>query len=91
MSRDNRKEPGLKIKFKIRKVMKERALTPTKIEQYVPMSKRTIYRIMNGEKMPSILELAYLAGVLNLSIQDLIEVEWKGRDLLEKNQTTKEE
>lgn len=38
--------------------------------------------------MPTIIELAYLAGVLNLSIQDLVEVEWRGRDLL--NKTTEE-
>lgn len=84
----SRAETDLKITVNVHKRMKERGLTPAKIEKYIPISERTLYRIMKGEKMPTIVELAYLAGVLNLSIQDLVEVEWRGRDLL--NKTTEE-
>lgn len=83
------RETGLRIALNIRKIMDERGLTPSKILPYVPLSRRTIYRIVNGQKIPTIAELAYFAAVLNLSIPDLVEVEWKGRDLLEKNPTTK--
>ena len=61
--------------------MDERGITPAKLAPRIAISERTIYRIINGQRYPTIQELARFAVVLDLSIPDLISVEWNGRDL----------
>lgn len=61
--------------------MDQRGITPAKLAPRIAISERTIYRIINGQRYPTIQELARFAVVLDLSIPDLISVEWNGRDL----------
>lgn len=66
----------LRITLNIRKIMDKKGLTPSDIAPYMPVSERTIYRTINANRNPTLLEMVYYAKVLDVPLEELFSIEW---------------
>lgn len=63
-------------KIIIKKVMREKNISVKQILPYLPHSRATVYRILNGAKTPSIDDLEEFARVLEVNLEELYESEY---------------
>lgn len=62
------------INLNIRKIMEARGLTPRDIEPIMNISARSIYRILENQKIPNLTELYYFSKVLKVNIDELYTI-----------------
>lgn len=62
-------------KIIIRKILKEKKIGTEKIVKSVPFSRATVYRVLNGEKSPTLNELEEFAREIGVPLEDLYESE----------------
>lgn len=63
-------------KIIINEVMREKNISVKQILPYLPYSRATVYRILNGTKTPSIDDLEAFAKVLGTPLEELYESEY---------------
>ena len=67
------------IQLYIWEIMKKRSIKPKKLAELMGISQRTIYNIYEGKKSPTISELALMAEILDVGIEDLYDCPQKHR------------
>lgn len=60
----------------IDEVMRKKNISVKQILTYLPYSRATVYRILNGTKTPSIDDLEEFARVLGVPLEELYESEY---------------
>lgn len=73
------------IHLHLQELMDERGLTPRDIEPYMNISTRTIYRTIQAERCPTLVDLVLFASVLNVKFDDLFSFDGKDAAVLRKN------
>ncbi len=63
-------------KIIIKNVMREKNIPVKQILPFLPYSRATVYRILNGTKLPSIDDLEEFARVLGVALEELYESEY---------------
>lgn len=58
-------------KILIKEIMKEKRIPVERVLLFLPFSRATVYRILNGKKKPTLDDLEEFAKCLNVPLEDL--------------------
>lgn len=61
------------MELHIWKLMKERHIKPKQMAELLGISERTLYYIYEGQRSPKLTELAMMAEILDVGIEDLYD------------------
>lgn len=75
-------------KILIKEVLEKKKIKTKRIVDKVPFSRATVYRMLSGEKTPTIDELEEFAKELNVPLEDLYKSEYS-RENMKKNSVSK--
>ena len=72
-------------KILIKELLEEKKIKTKRIVDKVPFSRATVYRMLSGEKTPTIDELEEFARELDVPLEDLYESEYSRENMKNKS------